>query len=411
MGFSPFTTVAPARPQLFTPGGLSIWRAAKGLADVPGGAVVPVICLGDSITFGVGSDNTLTTPNATALVNGWPARLRNLLQLSPASGQQSCGEGFVFPNDSRVTVAGSPVQNAWACTVFAQGYRLIGATQTLTITIPAGITQVGVIQGNTNAAFNAGGSGLADVTGLYNINGGANTAMTALTGTNLPLVTTVAVAATNTFQVVGPATAQTYISGFIFSTAAANGIQVHRVGLNGSVIASLLGGQSSGALTKTAANQVIAAQACYKWAPVPGLLVVMFGLNDQQFQAGGGAASQNGVTLPLFTSWAQQFVAQAVADGWCVLLIGEGRNAGLSPGNPTLDQYVAALQSTAAGSPAAAFADVADLWGTYANGQALGVQVSGSEHPNKAGALDVAYMIYNMLLNVQAASVTAPARG
>lgn len=413
MGFFPAaTTPLAARPVLYTPTGLQIWRAARGLADAAGGGVVPVVCLGDSVTWGQGSDNTLTTPNATAITNGWPGRLRALLNLSPVTAQQSDGEGYIFPNDSRVTPAGSPVQNLWAPTVFGQGYRLIGATQTLSLTVPTGVTSVGIIQGNMNAAFNAGGSGLADVTGQVNVNGAGFNPIVTLTNTNLPLTTFVAAAAGNSFVVEGPATAQTYISGFVFSTAAANGIQVHRVGLNGSVVASLLGGQSSGTLSQTAANQIIAARACYKWLPTPGLLIVMWALNDQQFQAGGGTASQNGVTLSLFSQWANQFAQQAVADGWCVLFVGEGRNAGFSPGNPTMDQYVGALQVIAGSNQTSmGFIDVADMWGTYANGQALGVQVTGSEHPNKAGALDVAAMVYEVLMNQMMAGVTSLARG
>ena len=410
MSFYP-TVPGQVRPVLSTPAGLQIWRAARGLADVAGNKVVPVVCLGDSITWGQGSDNTLSTANATAITNGWPGRLRALFNLDPVTGATACAEGYVFPNDSRVTTAGSPVQNLWASTIFGQGYRLIGGTQTLTITIPAGVTSIGVIQGNTNAAFNSGGSGLADVTGLSNINGGANSNLGALTGTNLPLVTNVAVAAGNTFQVVGPATAQTYISGFILNNAAANGIQLHRVGLNGSVIASLLGGQTSGALVKSAANQLIALQSCYKWLATPGVLIVSWALNDQQFQAGGGTTSQNGVTLPLFTAYASQFAQQAVLDGWCVLFLGEPRNSGFSPGNPSMDQYVAALQSIAANNSNMAYIDIGDLFGTYANGQALGVQVTGSEHPNKAGALDVARMVYSVLMGYGPNGITGTVAG
>lgn len=392
-----------ARPILYNPTHLRRWRAALGLADQ---AVVPVVVAGDSITWGIGADNTTGTSNANALLNGICGRLQSQFANSFRTFLANPGEGFIFPDDSRVTAAGGPVQNLWAPSAFGRGFRLIGATQTLTLTIPAGVTSIGIIQGNANAAFNAGGSGLADVTGLYNINGGANTAMTALTGTNAPIVTTVAVAAGNTFQVLGPATAQTYIAGFILSTAAANGLQVHRVCLNGAVTGSLLGGQATGALSQTAANQIIAARACYSWNAIPGIVIVQFTVNDQQFQNGGGTASQNGVTLTNYTNWMQQFCNQAVADGWPVLLMGGPRDVGYNPGLPTLDQYVAALKAISTATDHVAFVDVGEMWGGYASSQADGIQLVSSVHPNKAGHGDVAAMLYDTLFGKAQAGIT-----
>jgi lysophospholipase L1-like esterase len=407
MGFTSFAAPLGYRPGLYTATGLQIWRAARGLADAVGATVVPVICLGDSITWGIGSDNTTSTPNATAITNCFPARLQDLFAASPITGLQNPGEGFIFANDSRVTVGGSPVQSLYACTLFGQGYRLVGSTQTLTITIPTGVTSIGVIQGNTNAAFNSGGSGLADVTGLYQINSGGFSNLTALTGTNIPIVTNIAVAGGNTFEVEGPATAQTYISGFILNNSVTNGIQVHRGGLNGAVSGSLLGGQNNGVLSQTAANQIIAARACYRWAPTPGLIIVQFSVNDQQFQNGGGTASQNGVTIALYTAWQTQFALQAIADGWDVIFVGGPNDAGYAPGYPTLDQYIASMRTVASANPTTmAQMAVGDMWGGYANSQALGVQVSGSVHPNKAGCLDVAQMIFGAIMGYASNGIT-----
>lgn len=408
MAFYPlYPPPTSTRPYFDYPTGLRRWRAARGLADAIGATVVPVIALGDSITWGVGSDNTITTPNAVAITHCFPARLQSLFGFSPYTSDVNPGEGFIFPNDSRVTVAGGAVANLWACTVFGQGYRLVGATQTLSINIPTGVTSISVIQGNQTAAFNAGGSGLADVTGQYNINAGGNTNIVALTNTGVPISTAIAVSAGQVFQVVGPATAQTYISGFILNTAAANGVQVHRVGLSGSVSASLLGGQSSGALVQTAANQIIAARSCYQWAPTPGVLLIQWSVNDQQFQAGGGSASQNGVTLADYVAYNAQFAQQATADGWDVFFVGGPRDQGFSPGLPTLDQYIAALGGIASANDHMSFSDLGDLWGPYTASQALGVQVSNSEHPNVAGCLDVAAMLYSALMNFTPAGIAA----
>jgi len=308
-------------------------------------------------------------------------------------------------------VAGSPVASAWACTPFGQGYRLIGATQTLTITIPTGVTSVGVIQGNMDQAFNSAGSNLADVRGLYNINGGGNIALTTLTNTNLPIVTNVAVAAGNTFQVLGPATAQTYIAGFILNSAAANGVQIHRVCLNGAVSGRLLGGQTSGTLDKTSGQQVYAARSVYSYCPVPGVIIVEFCVNDQQLQNGGGATSQNGVTQALYLAWITQFANQAIADGWCVLMLGTMRDSGYAPGYPQVDDYLNALKNLALTTDHVAYIDAGEVWGGYAFSQADGVQVTSSVHPNTAGHGDLAALLYDTLTATLSSGITelAPA--
>jgi hypothetical protein len=409
MTWDPFVAPSALQPPiLHYPTHLRRWRAALALADQN---VVPIAYCGDSIPWGLGSDNTTTTPNATALAKGICGRLQSNWAGSPRTLLANPGEGYILANDSRVTAAGGALANAWATTALGQGYRLIAASQTLTFTVPAGVTAVGVVQGNANATFNAGGSGLADVTGLYNINGGANTGMTTLTGTNLPLVTTVAVTAGQVFQVIGPATAQTYINGFILSTAAATGVQVHRVCLNGAVSGRLLGGQNSGVLQQTAPNQIIAARSCYAFSPVPGLVVVEFSVNDQQFQNGGGAASQNGVTIGLYQTWIQQFCGQAVADGWCVLLVGGPQDQGYNPGFPTLDQYLSILGVIAQTTDHVAFLNVSEMWGSYANSQADGVQLVGSVHPNLAGHGDIAALIYDSLNGKAQAGITELASG
>jgi len=412
MGFFPYAAqVSLAPPVLYAPQHLRRWRAAYALADIN---VVPLVYAGDSIPWGLGADGTTGTPNATALARGICGRLRSYFGASPRTLLANPGEGYVFPNDSRVTVAGAPAANNWGCSPFNQGYRLIALAQNLTITIPAGVTSVSVIQGNTNAAYNTGGgvghssSGLADVTCLFNINGGANTNLSALTNTNVALASTpIAVVAGNTFQVLGPATAQGYIHGFLLNSAAANGVQVHRVCLNGGVSGRLLGGQSSGVLTLTAAaDQVQAAQSCYIWNAAPSLVIVEFSVNDQQFQNGGGSASQNNVTITRYQAWIQQFCNQAVADGWCVLLIGGPQDVGYAAGSPTLDQYLGVLKQIALSTDHVAYLNVSEMCGPYTSSQADGVQLIGSVHPSVAGHGDIAALVYDTLAGKAQSGIT-----
>jgi lysophospholipase L1-like esterase len=391
------------RPRLYAPQHLRRWRVALALATQ---SVVPVVVAGDSIMWGTGADNTTTTTNASAIVKGACAQLRAFFGSAPRTLAANPGEGYIFPNDSRVTVVGSPAQSAYACTPFGQGYRLVGSGQNLTFTIPAGVTSVGVIQGNMDQAFNAAGSNLADVAGLYNINGGGNIALTALTGTDLPIVTNIAVAAGNTFQVLGPATAQTYITGFILNSAATTGVQVHRVCMNGAVAGRLLGGQTSGVLDKVAGQQVYSTRSTYRFCPVPGVIIVEFCVNDQQFQNGGGTTSQNGVTLALYTAWLTQYALQAVADGWCVLMLGTTRDAGFAFGFPQVDDYLNALKNLALTTDHIAYIDAGEVWGPYASSQADGVQVASSVHPNTAGHGDLAALLYDTLTATLSSGIT-----
>lgn len=402
------------RPVLYNPQHLRRWRAAYGLADQ---SIVPVVVAGDSVAYGSGGDNTSNTSNTVGAVLGMCGRLQSFFAASSRTLLQNPGEGFIFPNESRVTVVGA-VGNLWAYGAFGAAQRLIGASQTLAFTVPAGVTSVSVIQGNCNAAANTGGgngkssSGVADVTCLFNINGGANTNLSALTGTNIALASTpVAVTAGQVFQVVGPATAQSYVGGFILNSAAVNGVQVHRVSLGGYVVARLIGGQTSGTLfLAAAADQAQAARGVYAWSATPGLVIVPFCANDQQFQGGGGLASQNGVTLSLFQAWTQQFCNQAVADGWCVLLLGRNRN-NVAVAGATLDQYITTMQSVAAATDHVAFLDVGESFGTYAESQADGLLVTADSHPNQAGHGDMAGMIWRALNSQSESGIVAAIPG
>jgi len=399
------------RPRLYAPAHLRRWRVALALATQN---IVPVVVAGDSIMWGLGADNTTTTTNANAIVKGACAQLRAFFGAAPRTLAQNPGEGFIFPNDSRITVVGSPVTNNWGCSPLAQGYRLIGTAQNLTITVPAGVTSISVVQGNTSAAYNTGGglghssSGLQDVTCLYSNNGGANTSLSALTNTNQALASTpIAVTAGTTFEVLGPASAQGYVSGFILNTAATTGVQVHRVCLNGAVAGRLLGGQTSGALNlPAAADQVQAARSCYAWNTTPGVIIVEFCVNDQQFQNGGGTASQNNVTLARYLAWITQFAVQAVADGWCVLMLGTMRDSGYAAGFPQVNDYLNALKNLALTTDHIAYIDAGEVWGGYAFSQADGVQVTSSVHPNTAGHGDLAALLYDTLTATLSSGIT-----
>ncbi len=395
------------RPTLYAPDGLRRFRAALGDALF---TTVPIVCVGDSITAGQGGDNitsSISYPPDNS--QGWVGQLRTLLSVSPFSGLQNPGEGFIFADDYRVTLGGGVSNNNNACVPLRHGPRLLhGNGWTLQLTIPDGVRTLGIIQANQTQAFNAAGSNLADVSALYSQTGSAsvsNASITTLTNTGLAIETDIACQPGDVFTISSPASAQSYIVGFVLKSGNP-GLMVHRVGQPGYVSGDLLGGQTSGTLIQSSANQVLAAQAVYNWAGSQGLVVVSFGTNDQQLQTGGGTANQNGVTLSLYTTWMEQFCNQAISDGWCVLILGEPRNPNPGSGS-TLDQYWGAMQSYALATDHVAFIDVGELWGSNANATALGLAVNNSVHPLRKGHGDIARMLYRAITAAGIAELVA----
>ena len=385
------------RPSLYGAPGLRRWRAALGDALF---AQVPVVCVGDSITAGQGGDNnTASFSNIPDNTQGWAGQLRTLFSNSLASG---AGEGFIFPDDSRVTWAGGTFNGNYSCVPLRHGPRLVhGSGNTLSITIPTGVTKLGVIQANQTQAFNAAGSNLADVSALYSQTGSAtvtNATIVALTNTGRAISTDITVQAGDVITISAPATSQSYIVGFTLRSTAA-GVLVHRIGQPGYVSGDMLGGQTSGTLTQSASssNQQAAARACYDWAGTQGLVIVSFGTNDQNFQGGGGTAAQNNVTLSLYTTWMTQFMNQAISDGWCCLVLGEPRNPNAPGTGSSEDQYWAAMRSYALTTDHAAFLDTGELWGSSAAAIAVNVAVSNTVHPNRRGHGDIARMVHRAI--------------
>lgn len=390
------------RPVLYNRAGLRRWRAASADALF---TTVPIVCVGDSITAGQGGDNTTGAfNNVPDNTQGWVGQLRTLLASSPQTAVSSAGEGFIFCTDSRITNEGG-VGNSYACMPLRNGYRLKSG-QKFKLTVPAGVTKIGVIQANMPKSFSEAGSKEADVTGKTKVGAGAETAMTALTNTGAPIETQITVAEGEEFQVLGPATAQTYIVGLNLLTGK-SGVLVHRVGQVGYVVGDALGGQTLGALNQSAANQAIAAKANCTWAGAKGLLILSFLVNDQQFQASGGTTIQRGVTLETFNTWMQTVANTAVEEGFCVLLLGEPRSPAEATGAniASADEYCAVMRNFAMRSEHVAFMDVGELWGTHTPSEELGLTAAGSVHPLRPGHGDIARMVYRALVGYQTGGV------
>lgn len=392
------TAVTTASTLLRASTGLRRWRAALGDALF---TTVPVVCVGDSITAGQGADNNPDTySNIPDNSQGWAGQLRALF--AAALGTYP-GEGFIFSDDTRVTNSGG-IANTWACTPLTHGFRLIGAAQTLTLTVPGGVTSLGIIQANQTQAFNSAGSNLADVSATYSQTGSvtvSGAAITTLTSTGRAVETFIAVQPGDVITVAGPATAQSYIVGFDLRTGQP-GVLVHRVAIPGFVSGDALGGQISGTLNQAGNPTEItdAIRACYDWAGTQGLVTTSFLGNDQQFQAGGGSAKQNGVTITNYTSWMTQFMNQAIADGWSTLMFAPPRNPSAATGVPSEDDYLATILAYALTTDHAAYLDTGELWGPYADSAALNLVNGASVHPLRRGHGDMARLLYRAVAGV-----------
>lgn len=383
------------------PYGLRRWRAA--FADALN-AEAPIVCVGDSHTFGQnanGSNTSTAADNVTDAVLGWPGQLRKLLAMTYGDP----GEGFIFPSqtqDSRVTIAGGGVFLApgQAQSIMIHNMGLVGLAQTITVTVPTGATRMLVVQANVS-----GGN-----SGSWQIGGVAQGNISTLTGTGVPITTYLPVAAGNVITLLGPSSGRDTFLAVGFRTAQTTGVPVHRIGVGGQTQSLMLGGGFNGVLGtndgtnfySTAAQQANVS-ACYKWAGAKGLVVVYFGTNEQALQQ-GAAGLNNGMTPALFTQGVQLAVNQIAADGWCSLLVGPPPSGSelQAAGAHLLPDYTAQLQSIAASTDHCAMIDIADLWGPDTAAAKLatsnaGLRDAGSSHPTRAGYGDIARHVLRVL--------------
>lgn len=375
--FAPIRALSPGI-NVTNPRGLRRFSAAIGDALF---SRIPIICVGDSVTFGQGADNINSGNNIPDNTQGYVGQLRTLMNTLYGT---TPGEGYIFNTDSRVTFTGAQTgANAYSGPL-RHSTRLLSG-QTYSFTVPSGVSTLRVVQANNSG----------DVTGSYTKNGGGSVALTTLTGTGVSITTDIAVANGDAIVISGPASAQTYITGLVLINGTA-GVAVHRVGISGYVIGDAIGGQTSGTLNLTSGQQTSAIKKHYDWEPTPGLLTIAFGLNDQSFNATGGTTAQAGVTAAKYQTWLQAFCTQAVADGWCVLIVGENHNPTPGTGD-TEAQYAAARKAVAQATDHVAAVELADVFGSASAASTLGITVTSSVHPSRKGHGYYARLLANLL--------------
>lgn len=371
---------AAALPYITNPNGLRRWGVAYA-ACLAGERDAPVIWGVDSHTHGQYFDGSqLVTANADCLLVSPAAVLRRLM--ARRTGVDP-GEGFIFPNDSRVTSGGGITTGVYqGPSLLRNNRRFTSASHTLTLAVPGGgaADRVRLIQGNgsmgTDGAIpGTGGASNAQIT--YAKNGGGAQNLTAPTNTGLSLVDEITVADGDSIVVNGPSSGQNTFLGFeLRKNTSQAAVPVHRVGQMGYTAANIGGGVHNGTLwnpngTNTLTAPQVAAQirAHYKWAEAgakggKGVVVIATGTNEQSKQA-SATGIDCGVTPSLFRTMLTTIVQQIAADGWCTLLVSPCPSGSelTALGAEPLTSYSAVARQVAMDNDHVAHIDVADIWG------------------------------------------------
>lgn len=382
----PAGPTGPTAVPIVRPEGLRRWRASFGDALF---ARAPVVCVGDSITWGAGADGTKTATLDTAVQPAaWVTQLSALF----AAQTGDPGEGFLMVNDSRITAAGAPMVVNFVGPL-RYGFRLLaGAGQTLTFTVPAGTTSVGVVQ-----PHRAG-----DASAQIQVDGGAATAVATIAGDGVyrETETTVTPGTSHTIVLSAPASGAGYVAGVTIRKGTV-GVPVHRIGKTGNACGAMLGGATTGVPDQTAPNQDLSIRALMQWEK-PGVMVIGFGVNDQALQAGTGQHA--GVTPTLYDAWIRQVCTTAISLGWCVLLLGEPRNPNAPATGAPEQAYRDVLKAIALSLDHVACLDIGDVWGLTSWADAtMGLHVlSTSVHPSRRGHGDIARIICSALTGARA---------
>lgn len=354
-------------------------RFYMALADraVTGTGLVTINTAGDSITVGVGADGsatpTLPASDPTYRTQGYLAQLRKLLS---ARYGGYVGEGFINVRDP----GGRGVQVSGTIFVYApmKGMqRLNAAAQTLTITPTESFTELDVYTwdgSNGTIGWTIDGNAQPSLVNTTNAPTSTNFSKTTITGLTDKVQAIVFTGANGN---------TVYIGGVV-PRKLASGVLVNRMAHSGDTSANFIG-LDSGAPTATQAAILAASYANVGRAD---LVIVMLGVNDYVNQADKGdlTKSQPGNTAAGYKSNMQTFCNALVAQGSCVLLVGEPETSPTVAGDKQSD-YRLACRDIAINTDHVSFVDSVDVWGDYVNGgaQANGFYTTASVHPKRVG--------------------------
>lgn len=394
---------------LTNPAGLRRFRAALGDALY---APVHIACWGDSITEGVGTENSSNIlSNLVADTQGWPGQIRALL----AARLGLPGGGAITPfftgSDSRVAKTGSPVADS-VIGPMKWGARIKSADM-VEFTTPA-CTAVDIL-------YWAGGSADGSVIGgfTYQVDGGALTTglvggANATPGYRVLSLTGLVNSAHVVRLVGGHASNVQHISAIRYHNN--QGIVVSRWGRAGWTVPDMLGiGEASrnNAATGSAYSRarLLAAIGGYG----EHLTIIALGQNDatlQNVSMGGGSGGEAvGIVYPnveTYETSLRSVVNSVTAAGGCCLLL----NTALPPpggatvpaGGQPYYAYHEAARRIATDADHVAHLSIADRWGrsgdmSLAENVSMGLlSAATSVHPSRRGHGDIAGALAQTLL-------------
>lgn len=372
-----------ATPNVIGLSPLSLIRWRTALAKMLAGqGNARILCVGDSTTFGVGSNNANGTGGGNMQPLAWPTQLATILTNMGISANAHSIAGFGSisfedrsHNDGRVTFGSSWTKFAFAANQSAGGCLAQATTNTNALsflpTSNVDTFKIWGVKGGTNgvlsAAINAGTPTTHDFSG-----GALSIDSYTISGT----------LGANTLNLKWSSGGTVFVSAIESWNSATPQVCITNAGWSGAGIKDI-DSTNSGSTGYDA--------KAFALAYAPDLYIVCVGIND--WRSGG-----TGTSLATYTAKLQAFLTalQAVGD---VILLTPAPSHTADASIATQQGFVAAMQSIAAnlGIP---LIDVWNRWGPWSNNSSMYATYPGGPgdlHPIHIGYADIARTIARVL--------------
>ncbi len=356
---------------------LNGWRAALSRARF---RQANVLVIGNSITEGFYSNDTIATDHPTFRARGLCAQLRYLL--SEHYGGDP-GQGIVLCTDSRVVGSGGATIYGSLGISAAGGYRINNTGQKVAFTTTEAATDVWIHGWWEDARCGPF---------RYQIDGGSvqtSSFSGPATDTDFTVKLTGLSNASHLIEILPAATPtqQVDIAGFsVFNAGTTSKVAVHRVGQGGAYFDTMIYPTSNGANPRS--NRLTLGR------PAADLCILAFGANEAS-TAGFGAAW----TPARYETALRDFIGYATGTYGCdVLLASLCRQNPSQVGNYGEAAFYAVHERIAADTARVAHFDlsIAPHWASYAAASAAGL-MQDYVHPNHAGHADISRLMYREL--------------
>jgi lysophospholipase L1-like esterase len=354
-------------------GALKRWRLAHAKA-LSGQANARVLCLGDSTTFGTGSNNQSGFAGGDMIPLSYPTQLVAMLNAAgiTANSHGFFGDGSTLSsnesrhaNDSRVQVGSdwTPTTNSIGGAFYLSGANTAHPLS-FTPTSPVDTFIVWYIQNTSNGVLSG------------NINGGAATTKSTAGSLSLQTMTVTGALGTNTLNLSWSSGGQVGVVGIEAFDSTKKQVNVMVAGWPG-VTAVTASAQDAGYAPLTAAKRVAA-----------DLYVVCLGINDWR----------TGITVSAYTTALTSIVSTLNTAG-DVVVVSPAPSRLTYASQDLQAQFVSAMQSIALGANVP-FIDNWSRFGPQASNLGMYGPLGGAGdlHPNMVGYADFARPIMNAMI-------------